>query len=146
LSRKGAEEMGAKIKILIVDDDWDFIEISRFPLEAQGYEVLAATRAKEGWKILEKEKPDLIIMDLMMENLDSGMALSQKIKNHSQFSSIPILMLTSITRETGMDFSPRNAEDLQHLHVDDFSTKPIKSKQLLEKVAKLLAKEKDPKP
>jgi CheY-like chemotaxis protein len=146
LSRKGAEEMGAKIKILIVDDDWDFIEISRFSLEAQGYEILAATRAKEGWKILEKERPDLIIMDLMMENLDSGMALSQKIKNHPQFSLIPILMLTSITRETGMDFSPRNAEDLRHLHVDDFSTKPIKSKLLLEKVAKLLAKEKNPKP
>jgi CheY-like chemotaxis protein len=138
--------MGAKIKILIVDDDWDFIEISRFSLETQGYDVLAATRAKEGWKILKKEKPDLIIMDLMMENLDSGMALSQKIKNHPEFSSIPILMLTSITRETGMDFSPRNAEDFRHLHVDDFSTKPIKSKQLLEKVAKLLAKEKNPKP
>jgi CheY-like chemotaxis protein len=138
--------MGAKIKILIVDDDWDFIEISRFSLEAQGYEVLEATTAKDGWKILGKEKPDLIIMDLMMENLDSGMALSAKIKKHAQFSSIPILMLTSITRETGLDFTPRNGEDLRHLHVDDFSTKPIKSKQLLEKVAKLLAREKNPRP
>jgi CheY-like chemotaxis protein len=138
--------MGAKIKILIVDDDWDFIEISRISLEAQGYEVLEAATAKDGWKILGKKNPDLIIMDLMMENLDSGMALSEKIKKHAQFSSIPILMLTSITRETGMDFSPRNAEDLRDLHVDDFSTKPIKSKLLLEKVAKLLAKEKNPKP
>jgi CheY-like chemotaxis protein len=137
--------MGLKVKILIVDDDTDFIEISRYSLEAEGYEVLAATSTRAAWKILEKESPDLIIMDLMMENLDSGMALSRKIKNHIRFSSIPILMLTSITRDTGMDFSPRNAEDLRHLHIDDFSTKPIKGKLLLEKVAKLLAEKENSK-
>jgi CheY-like chemotaxis protein len=144
--RRKAKEMEAKIKILIVDDDRDFIEISRFSLESQGYQVRAATSAKEGWRILDKEVPNLIILDLMMENIDAGMALSQKIKKEPKLSSIPILMLTSMARDTGMDFSPRNAEDLRHLQVDDFGTKPIKGKLLLEKVANLLARKKNPNP
>jgi CheY-like chemotaxis protein len=130
--------MKTGVKILIVDDDLDFIEISRLSLEGEGYEVRSAPNAKEGWKVVQKEKPDLIIMDLMMEHLDAGMVLSQKIKNHPHFSSIPILMLTSITRETGLDFTPRTEEDYKKLNVDDFSMKPIKPKALLEKVKKLL--------
>ena len=125
-------------KILIVDDDLDFIEISRINLEGKGYQVRSASDGKEGWKMVEKERPDLIIMDLMMEKLDAGMALSQKIKSHPRYASIPILMLTSISRDTGMDFAPRTAEDLNKLKVDDFHTKPIKAKTLLEKVEKLL--------
>jgi CheY-like chemotaxis protein len=125
-------------KILIVDDDLDFIEISRINLERKGYQVRSASDGKEGWKRVEKERPDLIIMDLMMEKLDAGMALSQKIKSHPRYASIPILMLTSISRDTGMDFAPRTAEDLKKLKVDDFHTKPIKAKTLLEKVEKLL--------
>ena len=96
-----------------MDDDQDFIEISRFSLEAKGYRVLAAER-KRRMEDLEKEKPDLIIMDLMMEELDAGMALSRKIKSGPRISSIPILMLTSIARDTGMDFSPRDAEELEN--------------------------------
>jgi len=99
--------MKPKAKILVVDDDLDFIEISKLSLEGQGYQILSAFNAKEGWKMVEKQKPDLIIMDLMMERLDSGMALSQQIKGHPQYTAIPILMLTSIARDTGMDFTPR---------------------------------------
>jgi CheY-like chemotaxis protein len=138
--------MDAKIKVLIVDDDEDFIAISRFSLESQGYQVLAATSAKEGWRVIKKEYPQLIILDLMMENMDAGMVLSQKIKKNPRFSSIPILMLTSIARDTGINFSPRNAEDLRHLHVDEFGIKPIKGKLLVEKVTRLLSREKNPNP
>ncbi len=125
-------------KILIVDDDLDFIEINRIHLESRGYEVKSASSAREGWKMLEKERPDLIIMDLMMENLDSGTALSRKIKEDPRYASVPILMLTSISRDTGMDFTPRRAEDLRELRVEDFHPKPIKAKALLERVEKLL--------
>ena len=131
-------------KILIVDDDLDFIEISRLQLETKGYRVLSASDGKEGWKMLEKESPDLIILDLMMEKLDAGMGLSQRIKSHPQFGSIPILMLTSISRDTGMDFTPRTTEDFRKLKVDDYHSKPIKAKTLLEKVEKLLGRKKKP--
>jgi CheY-like chemotaxis protein len=136
--------MKTGVKILIVDDDLDFVEISKLSLERQGYKIQSALNAKEGWKMVEKEKPDLIIMDLMMEHLDAGMVLSQKIKNHPQYSSISILTLTSITRDIGLDFTPRTGEDLKKLNVDDFSMKPIKAKVLLEKVEKLLALQSSP--
>jgi CheY-like chemotaxis protein len=125
-------------KILIVDDDPDFIEIGKLSLEGKGYQVLSASSGKEGWETVEKEKPDLIILDLMMEDLDAGMALSNKIKTHPQYAQIPILMLTSISRETGMDFTPRSEEEFKKLKVDDFHSKPIKAKVLLEKVENLL--------
>lgn len=129
--------METQPKILIVDDDPDFIEITKLSLEGRGYRVFSAYSGQEGWKLVTKEEPDLVILDLMMERLDAGMALSQKIKK--RFSSIPILMLTSISRETGMDFTPQTKEDLEQLHVDDFCAKPLKAKTLLEKVEKLLA-------
>ena len=134
-----------RAKVLIVDDDLDFIEISRIHLEEKGYRVRSASNTQEGWDMVEEERPDLIIMDLMMENLDSGMNLSRKIKENPRYSSIPILMLTSISRETGMDFTPRTEEDLKKLNVEDFHVKPIKGKILLEKVEKLLAGREDKK-
>ncbi len=135
--------MNTVAKILIIDDDLDFIEISRIHLENKGYQVRSASNTKDGWKMVEKERPDLIIMDLMMEHLDSGMALSRKIKGDPRYSPIPILMLTSISRDTGMDFTPQNQEELQKLKVEDFYPKPIKGKILLEKVEKLLSRKEE---
>ncbi len=134
-------------KILIIDDDLDFIEIGRLNLEEKGYQVRSASSGEEGWEMVEKETPDLIILDLMMEDLDSGLALSRKIKGTPRYASIPILMLTSISRETGMDFTPQSSEDLRKLNVDDFHAKPIRGRTLLEKVEKLLGRkggEEDP--
>ncbi len=127
-------------KILIVDDDPDFIDIGKLSLEGQGYRVLSASSGRQGWEMVEKETPDLVILDLMMEDLDAGMTLSKRIKGHPRYQNIPILMLTSISRETGMDFTPRTEEDLRKLNVDDFHSKPIKVKLLREKVAKLLSR------
>ena len=136
--------MKATGKILLVDDDPDFLDMHRAILQNHGYDVLTATSGHEGLERVRAEMPDLIILDLMMEKLDAGMALSQKIKAHPRLSSTPILMLTSISRDTGMDFTPRTVEDLRKLKVDDFHTKPIKGKTLLEKVEKLLERAKKP--
>jgi CheY-like chemotaxis protein len=126
-------------EILIIDDDQDFVEISKLALAGKGYRIRAAGSTPEAWKLLERKPPDLIILDLMMERLDSGMDLGQRIKNHPRLCSVPILMLSSISRETGMDFTPQTPEDLMQMHVDDFSTKPVKAKVLIEKVERLLA-------
>jgi CheY-like chemotaxis protein len=131
--------MKTAAKILVVDDDLDFIEISRLLLTSKGYQVFSAFNAQEGWKMIAKEKPDLIILDLMMERLDSGINLSQRIRGHRKYASIPILLLTSISRDTGMDFTPRTEGDLKQLQVDDFSSKPIKPQVLLARIEKLLA-------
>jgi CheY-like chemotaxis protein len=73
--------MKTGVKILIVDDDLDFMEISKLSLERQGYKIQSAPNAKEGWKMVEKEKPDLILMDQMMEHLDAGMAQPEDQKS-----------------------------------------------------------------
>jgi len=127
-------------KILIVDDDPDFIEIGKLSLEGMGYRVLSASTGREGWEMVEKETPDLVILDLMMEDLDAGMTLSNRIKSHPRYANIPIFMLTSNSRETGIDFTTRSEEDLRKLKVDDFHSKPIKVKILREKVEKLLGR------
>lgn len=141
---EGKGNMKRSPKILIVDDDPDFIEIGRLSLEGKGYEILSASSGREGWELVQRESPDLVILDLMMEDLDAGMTLSHKIKTDPRHAGTPILMLTSIARETGMDFTPRTEEDLRKLRVDDYHSKPIKVRTLLEKVDKLLARREDP--
>jgi len=142
--KEGKGNMKASPKILIVDDDPDFVEIGRLSLEGKGYQILTASTGREGWEMVQKEGPDLVILDLMMEDLDAGMTLSRKIKTDPRHAGTRILMLTSIARETGMDFSPRTEDDLRKLKVDDFHSKPIKVKTLLEKVGKLLARREGP--
>ena len=121
--------MDAPAKILIVDDDWDFIEISRFSLEAKGYRVLAAESAEEGWKTLEKEKPDLILMDLMMEDLDSGDGSEPEDQEPSPNTPpFPFSCLLPSPATRGWTSARAARKIFANLNVDDFRTKPIKGK------------------
>ena len=123
-----------KKKILLVDDDVDFVEINRTILEKNGYEVHAAYNAEEGVKKTHEIKPDLIILDVMMGKLTDGFFASYDLKHTPDTKDIPILMVTSVNDTVPYKFEP----DDQYLPVDDFVEKPINSETLLEKVQKLL--------
>ncbi|MBI5327646.1 MAG: response regulator [Deltaproteobacteria bacterium] len=125
-------------KILIIDDDADIVEAIKIVLESKGYKVISASEGDAGYKKAEAEKPDLIILDVVMKTKDQGFQTSYKLKNHAELSKIPILMLTSIGKETGFKFSKETDED--YLPVDELVEKPIKPKDLLVKVEKLLRK------
>lgn len=125
-------------KILIIDDDADMVEAIKIALESKKYKVISANEGDAGYKKAETEKPDLIILDVMMKTKDQGFQVSYKLKNNPELSSIPIIMLTSIGRETGFKFSKETDED--YLPVDELVEKPIKPKDLLVKVEKLLKK------
>lgn len=125
-------------KILIIDDDADMVEAIKIVLESKKYKVISANEGDAGYKKAETEKPDLIILDVMMKTKDQGFQVSYKLKNNPELSSIPIIMLTSIGRETGFKFSKETDED--YLPVDELVEKPIKPKDLLLKVEKLLKK------
>lgn len=125
-------------KILIIDDDADIVEAIKIVLESKGYKVSAAYEGDAGYKKAEAERPNLIILDVMMKTKDQGFQVSYKLKNNPALSRIPILMLTSIGRETGFKFSKETDED--YLPVDELVEKPIKPKDLLVKVEKLLKK------
>lgn len=127
----------SKKKILIIDDDQDISEGIKTVLETKPYEVHLASSGMEGIEAAEKLKPDMIILDVMMETKDSGFKVARKLKKDPALAKVPILMLTAIREKTGFDFS-KEAGDENWLPVDDYVEKPIHSETLLEKVAELL--------
>lgn len=125
-------------KILLIDDDVDVVEAMKIVLQSKGYQVLVAYDGGSGYKKAEDEMPDLIILDVVMKTKDEGFQTSYRLKHNPSLASVPILMLTSVGKETGFIFHPETDEE--YLPVDDFVEKPIKPKELLNKVEKLLKK------
>lgn len=125
--------------ILIVDDDYDFLEINRMILERAGYRVMTASEPGEALAKIENEKPDLVITDLMMTDLDSGFAFSRQVKQDPRFHDLPVIISTSVSSALGLDFRPRSDEELTEMHVDAYFDKPLDPRRLLDKVAELLA-------
>lgn len=127
--------MNVKKNILVVDDDPDFVEINKSVLEKNGYAVTVAYTGQEGLKKIRSQKPDLIILDVMMTTRDEGFEVSRDLRNSEQTKTIPILMVTSINDTVPFKFEP----DETWLPVDDFLEKPVEPEQLLDKVSKMLA-------
>ena len=125
--------------ILIVDDDPDFVAITEAILETKQYRVRSAKNPDEGFAKLEEEIPDLLILDVMMGKGAGGFVLARKIRQDSRFDHVPILMLTSMTEQTGFNF-PGERISNKFLPVDDYVEKGIKPHALLEKVEQQLAK------
>ncbi len=135
--------MQKRSKILVVDDDENIVEAVKAILEAEDYEVVSAYNKEEGLQRVEDSKPDLIILDVMMDHITDGFQVSRKLKSDPQTAHIPILMLTSIHQEMDSRLSPgaiRYSPDTdgEYLPVDDFMDKPIQPSDLLERVRKLL--------
>ena len=126
-----------KTKILIIDDDVDLTEALRVILTKANYTVLTASNKKDGMGKIAAEKPALIVLDVMMTTWQEGFETSRELKNDPEFKHIPILMLTSITEKTGVDFES-SAGNQTWLPVDGFLTKPVDQKTLLSEIEKLL--------
>ena len=126
-------------KILIIDDDPDVVEGMRVVLESKNYKVDTANGGDEGLRKANQDRPDLIILDVMMETRDKGFNVAKELKRDSGCKNIPILMLTAITEVTGLDFK-NEAGDKEWLPVDDYCEKPLKADVLISKVKALLGK------
>jgi CheY-like chemotaxis protein len=129
-------------KILIIEDNPDMALALRMPLEAHDYQTFLAASGEEGLKKVKEIKPDLIILDVMMETTTAGFQVSLQLRSpdpRSEFAAyrdVPILMLTAIHTTTSLRFGPDEA----YLPVDDFVDKPIDPDVLVEKVKRLLKK------
>ncbi len=121
-------------KILIIDDDPDIVDSCRLFLEKKGFAVSGASSRDAGMKAVDAFKPDLLILDVMMEQPDDGIAMAQDLRRRG--FQAPILMLTSISKVTGMSYG--RDDDL--VPVDEFQEKPIDATTLVAKVNKLLGK------
>lgn len=119
-------------KILIVDDDPDVVVAARLVLEREGYAVSSAANSGDGFRAVEELKPDLLILDVMMEESDDGLRLARELRRKSH--SLPILMLTSVNQAMGL----RIDKDEEIVPVDEFLEKPVDPSTLVEKVKQLL--------
>jgi len=126
-------------RILIIDDDPDITEAMSVVLENKGYVIDSAGDSSEGMERLQANRPDLIILDVMMRTSQEGFELSRKLKNSAEYKDIPILMLTAVKDKTGLDFKATAGDDAW-LPVEEFLDKPVKPDVLLDKVASLIPK------
>jgi CheY-like chemotaxis protein len=124
--------------ILIVDDDYDFLELNRLVLERAGYRVTTAAEPRQALLLMEQEKPDLVITDLMMTTLDSGFLFARSIKEDARYADIPVIIATSVSSALGLDFRPRTDEERANMYVDAYFDKPLDRTRLLATISELL--------
>ena len=126
-------------KILIVDDDPDITEAMKIVLETQDYMVSTAENGAQAMSQMKQAKPDLLILDVMMDTEREGFLLNRELKKDPGYKDIPVIMITAVKEKTGIDFKPV-AGDESWLPVEEFLDKPIEPDVLLTKVKALLQK------
>jgi DNA-binding response OmpR family regulator len=119
-------------KILIVDDEADLVETVRFPLEMEGFNVLVSYNGEDGLGQARREKPDLILLDLMLPKLD-GYKVCRLLKFDERYKNIPILMLTAKTQEKDKTLGLETG-------ANEYITKPFDIEKLVDKVKEYLSK------
>jgi two-component system alkaline phosphatase synthesis response regulator PhoP len=129
--------MEKRAKILLVDDDADFVESTRTVLESKPYDVIVAKNGDEGLRKAKEARPDLIILDVIMPVKD-GFTAAEQLKKDPQLSRIPTIMLTAFAEkhtEASMPVSRGYT-----LEAEDYIEKPVSPEELLARVAKQLEK------
>jgi two-component system KDP operon response regulator KdpE len=130
-------------KILMIDDDVSLVNVFRLVCEAQGYEFHSAGSAAEGLAAIEAVAPDLVILDVIMEDFVAGFRVVNELRanpssRYARFSGVPIIMLTSVTSKTQVDFAERVGTAL--LPVDAFVEKPVKPTEMIATIESVLAR------
>ncbi len=122
--------------ILLVDDDQDFLFQTEMALKNSGYQVITANGQAEAESKLTEMKPDLAVLDLMMEHMDGGFALAYHIKKIDP--SIPVILVTAVANETGLEFDAVTQEEKSWIRADAFLAKPLRFEQLEREINRLL--------
>jgi DNA-binding response OmpR family regulator len=119
-----------------VDDDDDFLFQQRLQLEAAGFQVLTAENAAKAKEILAQSRPDLAVIDVMMEYPDAGFTLCHWIRKKD--ATIPVILVTSVNSETGLGFGMATEEERSWIQADAMLAKPIRFEQLKSEIDRLL--------
>jgi len=126
--------MSFAAKVLVVDDDPDFVEYTRIVLESQGYQVQTAATTDLALEMMRKDKPDVALLDVMMSYVLDGLNLTRQMRDDPQLKDIPVIMISAIVSREEAGVFPTD----EYLAVDAFMTKPVDPADLLEQVAKLV--------
>ncbi len=131
-----------KTTIVVIDDDPDFIDAGTPVLESAFYNVVTALSPNEGKEKIFSEKPDLILLDIMMDSLFDGFSLCNAIKTskeYKEFKDTPIIFVSAVKEKTGSRFAFRG-EEQGMIGPDDYMDKPVKPNDLLARIEKFLKK------
>lgn len=121
---------------LVVDDDEDYRLQLRRHLEVEGFEVVALEGEKEAEEFLQSKRPDLALVDLMMEHMDGGFSLAYKLKKMDP--PVPVIMVTGVTSETGLTFETGADEGGRWIKADAILSKPIRAEQLKREIDRVM--------
>ncbi|MCX6909868.1 MAG: response regulator [Verrucomicrobia bacterium] len=129
--------MSEQKQLLIIDDDPDFAEGIKSILVKANYKVDMAHNPKDGWAALEKNKYDMLLLDVMMGRGAEGIMIARKLGKDAKFRDLPVLIITSIREQMAFLF-PGGAVHPNFVDVDELIEKPVEPKLLLDKVSTLI--------
>ena len=121
-------------RILVVDDDPDFVEATRIVLEREGHTIASAADGSEALGKIAEDVPDLIILDVIMSTVLDGLSVSQELSKHPDYKDIPIIMITSIANTDYAELFPTD----EYVYLDTFLVKPVAPDRLIKEVNRLL--------
>jgi CheY-like chemotaxis protein len=127
--------MTGQPRILVVDDDHVFVDATRAVLESKDYKVSVAYDGDEGLQKARDEKPDAIILDIIMPTTD-GFTVCEQLKEDPELAGIPVLVLTSFAKDKGQTNIPESAG--LTLEAEDYLDKPVDPAELINRIEKLL--------
>ena len=127
-------------KIVIVDDNTDFLFTMETFLQKKGFEVLAADNGQKGLELIRKERPDLILLDIMMETLFSGFEVCKQIRSDDDLKDIPVIGISAMGDE--LDINYRQWPDYDYFRPDAFLDKPVDKQRLLQMIPEVIRKAK----
>jgi CheY-like chemotaxis protein len=136
--------MSKPVTILVVDDDRDLVATLRMVLEGAGYRVVSAPDAVQGMAAAADERPDLILLDIMMPNATEGFHFVWKLRRREEpyFQKVPIVVLSAIHETTDLRFYPDSGDGTyragEFLPIQDFVDKPLDPARLLERIGRVL--------
>lgn len=131
--------MSAK-RIVIIDDDPSFLEITGAILRRFGYDVLTASNTQDGLRLIEEERPDLLVLDIMMATVDEGLRFAVKLRQNESLRKLPIIIV-SAQPESEKGYTRTVEDDLDWIAADIFMEKPVDPQALRHNIELLLKRE-----
>jgi chemosensory pili system protein ChpA (sensor histidine kinase/response regulator) len=117
-------------KVLVVDDDPDFVKVTTKVLEKAGHQVVSASNGAKALKAMRQDIPDIVLLDVMMSYILDGLDVSREMAEDPALKDVPVIMVTSLTGVKGSDMFPTD----EYVPVDEWLTKPVDPDTLLERV------------
>ena len=127
--------MVPKAKIMVVEDDFDEAKLIKMALEGEGYEAVCAFNGREALEKVGPEKPDLIVLDIMMPEMD-GFAFCAKLRSSPENKDIPVVLLTAVAKHIHESKYP--LDGVIRAEADEYLEKPIRPEELLDTISRLL--------